>query len=299
MGATASRCTVGNVNAGWSPDTVHREYSRSPREAAKSPRQGTLSIGDNEGRFDLFLNVDMQQSHPPAQWLYRQLPGLPCCFSQSCKVKSEYAKRELSEDRDEINVRMHLEDGLSAASSLTVHSLTERTSMTCLRPSLAASHAALIDGVEETPLTPPVDVHGWLKRGELELKRRHWQSAKDAFTVAVDMEPTLAQSWAGRGHALLQMGRYAEALEDLAEAINLDPMLSKAISDRSEAKLRLYLSPAVADAINGGEETPDPKEIDIATHNLSLAMRLGCVDAQDLLQLAAATAAATKHGVDT
>ena len=60
-----------------------------------------------------------------------------------------------------------------------------------------------------------------------------------AFTQAIQMDPTLALALNARGYARLRLRRYQDAVDDCSQAIRLNPAYANAYLNRSVAKRAL------------------------------------------------------------
>jgi len=145
------------------------------------------------------------------------------------------------------------------------------------------------------------DTGHYLRKGHKDLKLRCWDSAVESFTDALKLaegsEDALtrdvfcASAFAGRGRARLRLNQLAQAQQDLTHALQLDPGLASAASDLSEANLRLYLAPLDAEALLArGKAKLASRDYQSAAVDLVLSVRLGCPDAQALLDQTTAAA---------
>jgi tetratricopeptide (TPR) repeat protein len=75
-------------------------------------------------------------------------------------------------------------------------------------------------------------------RGQSAAKAGDWQTAADAFSEAIRLDPTNALAYHKRGVVYLHQGEQDRALADLSEAIRLDPNDALALHNRGVAYVR-------------------------------------------------------------
>ena len=105
---------------------------------------------------------------------------------------------------------------------------------------------ANVAGEEDRPL----QARAWFSTGYLLNKGEgtDWEAVLDAYTQAIELDPTLAGAYNNRGSAKGALGQYDAAIADLDRAIELNPAFATAYNNRGNAKnnLRQY-DAAIAD----------------------------------------------------
>mmetsp|Transcript_20957 Transcript_20957/g.60515 ORF Transcript_20957/g.60515 Transcript_20957/m.60515 type:complete len:243 (+) Transcript_20957:125-853(+) len=139
------------------------------------------------------------------------------------------------------------------------------------------------------------------KAGDEAFARQEWQSAIEAYSKAIELNPSCAASWAGRGGVKVRSGNPHGALPDLDEALRLDADHLFARRDRAEARSKcgdcqgaladfdhkLSLAPADGRALLGrGELRLKRGDKEGAIADFSLASRLSYPHASEWLQKA-------------
>ena len=76
-------------------------------------------------------------------------------------------------------------------------------------------------------------------RGRTAAQARDWQSAADAYSEAIRMDPASADALRRRGSAYLHLGEFDRALADLDGAARLDPADAGTVYNRGLARARL------------------------------------------------------------
>ena len=96
---------------------------------------------------------------------------------------------------------------------------------------------ATVAGEEDRPL----QARAWFSIGYLRSVGEgiDWEVAMDAYTKAIELDPTYAVAYNNRGYAKHKLGQHAAALTDLDRAIELDPTLATAYDSRGEVKHKL------------------------------------------------------------
>ena len=64
------------------------------------------------------------------------------------------------------------------------------------------------------------------------LQRSDYQTAVDAFSRAIGMDPNLAQAYVGRATAYVYEGNVQQAIADFNQALQLDPNMPEALYNR-------------------------------------------------------------------
>jgi tetratricopeptide (TPR) repeat protein len=83
------------------------------------------------------------------------------------------------------------------------------------------------------------DANRWYRQGRDLAEQEKFEEAEQAFTQAIQMDPTLALALNARGYARLRLRRYQDAVEDCSQAIRLNPVYANAYLNRSVAKRAL------------------------------------------------------------
>ena len=88
---------------------------------------------------------------------------------------------------------------------------------------------------------PPLQARAWFSIGYLRSVGEGIDlgAAIDAYTKAIELDPTLADAYNNRGTAKHKLGQHAAALADYNRAIELDPTLAAAYNNRGTAKHKL------------------------------------------------------------
>ncbi|MBI5892312.1 MAG: tetratricopeptide repeat protein [Deltaproteobacteria bacterium] len=93
--------------------------------------------------------------------------------------------------------------------------------------------------------------NAWFEKGYQHWLNKEYDSAIEAYTKAIALNPNLAQAYSNRGVAYAYKGQYDRAIEDYNKAIALDPNFKgqhdRAIEDLNKA---IALDPNVAGAYN-------------------------------------------------
>jgi tetratricopeptide (TPR) repeat protein len=79
----------------------------------------------------------------------------------------------------------------------------------------------------------------WYRQGRYLSEQENFEEAVQAFTQAIQIDPTLALALNARGYALLRLRRYQDAIADCSQAIRLNPAYANAYLNRSVAKRAL------------------------------------------------------------
>jgi tetratricopeptide (TPR) repeat protein len=77
------------------------------------------------------------------------------------------------------------------------------------------------------------------RQGRYLAEQENFEEAVQAFTQAIQMDPTLALALNARGYAHLRLRRYQDAIDDCSQAIRLNPAYANAYLNRSVAKRAL------------------------------------------------------------
>src|SRR4029077_10116690 len=85
--------------------------------------------------------------------------------------------------------------------------------------------------------SPPPDIPTLLHRGHAYARRGEYVRAAEAFTGAIDLDPSDADLYFHRGNSLAAAGQYANAVADFTEAINLRPDYAAAYHNRATAQV--------------------------------------------------------------
>jgi len=80
------------------------------------------------------------------------------------------------------------------------------------------------------------DANRFYRQGRYLSEQENFEEAVEAFTQAIQIDPTLALALNGRGYARLRLHRYQDAIEDCSQAIRLNPVYANAYLNRSVAK---------------------------------------------------------------
>jgi len=83
------------------------------------------------------------------------------------------------------------------------------------------------------------DANRLYRQGRYLSEQENFEQAVQAFTQAIQTDPTLALALNARGYALLRLRRYQDAINDCSQAIRLNPAYANAYLNRSVAKRAL------------------------------------------------------------
>lgn len=96
--------------------------------------------------------------------------------------------------------------------------------------------------------------------GNMHIKKKDYKEAYNAYTNAIECDPTNAVLYSNRAAALLQMSKFDDAIKDCEKAIEIDPQFIRARERLASAyrNLRMfdaeYATLAQASAMNPGNE---------------------------------------------
>jgi tetratricopeptide (TPR) repeat protein len=85
----------------------------------------------------------------------------------------------------------------------------------------------------------PRDANRLYREGRYLSEQENFEEAEQAFTQAIQMDPTLALALNARGYVRLRLRRYQAAIDDCSQAIRLNPAYGNAFLNRSVAKRAL------------------------------------------------------------
>ena len=108
--------------------------------------------------------------------------------------------------------------------------------------------------LEEAVIAAPELWRAWTALGFVYDMAREWESAEDAYTRAIELQPDAAIVHNNRGYSRILQQRYADAVGDLVAALKLDPRSAEA-----QRNLRIALAwdgnynEAIAGAVPGSQ----------------------------------------------
>jgi tetratricopeptide (TPR) repeat protein len=85
----------------------------------------------------------------------------------------------------------------------------------------------------------PHDANRLYRQGRYLSEQENFAEAVQAYTQAIQLDPTLALALNARGYARLRLRHYQEAVDDCSQAIRLNPAYANAYLNRSVAKRAL------------------------------------------------------------
>src|SRR5690242_19373951 len=102
------------------------------------------------------------------------------------------------------------------------------------RPSRSVNEPVRLTHPYNLPMSQPPqpDVSILVRRGHAYARRGEYLRAAEAFTGAIDLDPTDADLYFHRGNSLAAAGRHAEAVASFSEALALRPDYAAAYHNR-------------------------------------------------------------------
>src|SRR3989338_3734325 len=150
----------------------------------------------------------------------------------------------------------------------------------------------------------------WFDKGYQHALNKEHDSAIEAYTKAIQLDPNYADAYINRGNAYADKGQYDRAIEDYNRAIALDPNLAQAYNNRGNAyknkgqydraiedyNRAIALDPNLAQAYNNrGNAYADKGQYDRAIEDYNKAIALDPNDAAAYTNRGAAYADKGQH----
>lgn len=93
--------------------------------------------------------------------------------------------------------------------------------------------------LEQAAVDYPLDASVWTDLGVARVMKVGRDPAREAFDLALDLDPAMGVAWYNRGLLNLQDGRFQEAVEDLEVAAELNPENQQIIGDLARAQQKM------------------------------------------------------------
>jgi tetratricopeptide (TPR) repeat protein len=93
--------------------------------------------------------------------------------------------------------------------------------------------------VRERQVSAPASAQAYFTQGFAALRDQDWQTAQQAFSAGLQIEPQRPEALTGRGWAWLEFGQPSAAITDFTAALALNPQDASAWAGRGRANLEI------------------------------------------------------------